>query len=120
MFSLIGPKRYDAPWKQIEQQGYISPAACYEVRVDLPADERLEYAAAADDQRYRLAATAPAKIDAVRDIVARHDGEQVLVIGQYLDQLQDAQRRARRAADQRIRRPSTSASSSSTRSATDP
>ncbi|MGO1236736.1 MAG: DNA repair helicase XPB, partial [Microbacterium gubbeenense] len=89
VFSLIGPKRYDAPWKQIEQQGYISPAACYEVRVDLPADERLEYAAAADDQRYRLAATAPAKIDAVRDIVARHDGEQVLVIGQYLDQLQE-------------------------------
>ena len=89
VFSLIGPKRYDAPWKQIEQQGYISPAACYEVRVDLPADERLEYAAAADDQRYRLAATAPAKIDAVRDIVARHEGEQVLVIGQYLDQLQE-------------------------------
>ena len=89
VFSLIGPKRYDAPWKQIEQQGYISPAACFEVRVELSPDERLEYAAAADNERYRLAATAPEKLEAVRDIVARHRGEQILVIGQYLDQLQE-------------------------------
>jgi len=89
VFSLIGPKRYDAPWKQIEQQGYISPAACFEVRVDLSPDERLEYAAAADNERYRIAATAPEKLDAVRDIVSRHPGEQILVIGQYLDQLQE-------------------------------
>ncbi|WOF23882.1 DEAD/DEAH box helicase [Microbacterium betulae] len=89
VFSLIGPKRFDAPWKEIESQGFISPAACYEVRIDLPASERLEYAAAADDDRYRLAATAPAKIDAVRTIIASHPGEQVLVIGQYLDQLDE-------------------------------
>ncbi|MDN3311044.1 DEAD/DEAH box helicase [Microbacterium oryzae] len=89
VFSLIGPKRFDAPWKEIEAQGFISPAACYEVRVDLPASERLEYAAAADDERYRLAATAPAKIDAVRRILAQHADEQVLVIGQYLDQLDE-------------------------------
>ncbi len=87
VFSLIGPKRFDAPWKEIEAQGFISPAACYEVRVDLPADERLEYAAAADEERYRLAATAPAKIDVVRALAARHAGEQILVIGQYLDQI---------------------------------
>ena len=55
VFSLIGPKRFDAPWKEIEAQGFISPASCFEVRVDLPASERLEYAASADDQRYRLA-----------------------------------------------------------------
>jgi DNA excision repair protein ERCC-3 len=89
VFSLIGPKRFDAPWKEIEAQGFIAPAACYEVRVDLPADERMEYAASADEDRYRLAATAPAKIDVVRDIIARHAGEQVLVIGQYLDQLDE-------------------------------
>ncbi|GAA4191514.1 DEAD/DEAH box helicase [Microbacterium oryzae] len=89
VFSLIGPKRFDAPWKEIEAQGFISPAACYEVRVDLPASERLEYAAAADDERYRLAATAPAKIDAVRRILVQHADEQVLVIGQYLDQLDE-------------------------------
>ena len=89
VFSLIGPKRFDAPWKEIEAQGFIAPAACYEVRVDLPADARMEYAASADEERYRLAATAPAKIDVVRDIIARHPGEQVLVIGQYLDQLDE-------------------------------
>ncbi len=89
VFSLIGPKRFDAPWKEIEAQGFISPAACYEVRIDLPADERLEYAAAADEDRYRLAATAPAKIDVTRRLVQRHPGERVLVIGQYLDQIDE-------------------------------
>jgi DNA excision repair protein ERCC-3 len=87
VFSLIGPKRFDAPWKEIEAQGFISPAVCYEVRVDLPAGDRLEYAAAADDERYRLAATAPAKIGVVRRLVERHAGERILVIGQYLDQI---------------------------------
>ena len=87
VFSLIGPKRFDAPWKQIEAQGFISPAACFEVRVDLPPSDRLEYAAATDDERYRLAASAPAKIDAVKELIAQHPDEQILVIGQYLDQL---------------------------------
>ncbi|MBF4563340.1 DEAD/DEAH box helicase [Microbacterium sp. VKM Ac-2870] len=87
VFSLIGPKRFDAPWKEIEAQGFISPAVCYEVRVDLPASDRLEYAASADDERYRLAATAHAKIGVVKELVARHAGEQILVIGQYLDQI---------------------------------
>lgn len=87
VFSLIGPKRFDAPWKEIEAQGFISPAVCYEVRVDLPPGDRMEYAAAADDERYRLAATAHAKIGVVKDLVARHAGEQILVIGQYLDQI---------------------------------
>ena len=89
VFSLIGPKRFDAPWKEIEAQGFISPAACYEVRIDLPASDRLSYAAAADDERYRLAATAPAKLDVVRQLVARHAGERILVIGQYLDQIDE-------------------------------
>ena len=89
VFSLIGPKRFDAPWKEIEAQGYISPATCYEVRIDLPQSERLTYAAAADDERYRLAATAPAKLEVVRNLVARHEGERILVIGQYLDQIDE-------------------------------
>ncbi|MEA9986386.1 MULTISPECIES: DNA repair helicase XPB [Subtercola] len=87
VFSLIGPKRFDAPWKEIEAQGYISPADCFEVRIDLPQSERLVYAAASDDERYRLAATAPAKLDVVKQLVAKHAGERILVIGQYLDQL---------------------------------
>lgn len=89
VFSLIGPKRFDAPWKEIEAQGFISPAACYEVRIDLPPSERLSYAAAPDDERYRLAATAPAKLDIVRRLVERHEGERILVIGQYLDQIDE-------------------------------
>src|SRR6201747_3007565 len=87
VFSLIGPKRFDAPWKEIEAQGFISPAACYEVRIDLPQSERLTYAAAPDDERYRMAATAPAKLDVVKELIAKHAGERILVIGQYLDQL---------------------------------
>ena len=87
VFSLIGPKRFDAPWKEIEAQGFISPASCYEVRIDLPEMERLEYAASADDERYRLAATAPAKLGVVRSLVKKHEGERILVIGQYLDQI---------------------------------
>ncbi len=87
VFSLIGPKRFDAPWKEIEAQGFISPAACFEVRVDLPQYQRMEYAAAADETRYRMAATSPAKLEVVRDLVAKHRGERILVIGQYLDQI---------------------------------
>ncbi len=87
VFSLIGPKRFDAPWKEIEAQGFISPASCFEVRIDLPERQRLEYAASADDERYRLAATAPAKLDVVRQLVDKHAGERILVIGQYLDQI---------------------------------
>ncbi|HEY4152491.1 MAG TPA: DNA repair helicase XPB [Pseudolysinimonas sp.] len=89
VFSLIGPKRFDAPWKEIEAQGFISPASCFEVRIDLPQQERLEYAASADDERYRLAATAPAKLGVVRELVAKHQGERILVIGQYLDQIDE-------------------------------
>jgi DNA excision repair protein ERCC-3 len=89
VFSLIGPKRFDAPWKEIESQGFISPAACFEVRIDLPASDRLSYAAAADDERYRLAATAPAKLEVVQQLVERHAGERILVIGQYLDQIDE-------------------------------
>jgi len=89
VFSLIGPKRFDAPWKEIEAQGYISPASCYEVRIDLPQSERLSYAAAADDERYRLAATAPAKLGVVKQLMKKHEGERILVIGQYLDQIEE-------------------------------
>jgi DNA excision repair protein ERCC-3 len=89
VFSLIGPKRFDAPWKEIEAQGFISPASCYEVRIDLPQQERLEYAASADDERYRLAATAPAKLGVVKELVAKYAGERILVIGQYLDQIDE-------------------------------
>jgi DNA excision repair protein ERCC-3 len=87
VFSLIGPKRFDAPWKEIEAQGYIAPAACFEVRIDLPADEHFEYAIANQEDRYRLSATSKVKIPVIRTLIEKHAGEPTLVIGQYIDQL---------------------------------
>ena len=89
VFSLIGPKRYDAPWKDIEAQGWIAPADCVEVRVSLPDGERLAYATADPDTRYRLASCTHSKVDVVRRIVAQHEGVPTLVIGQYIDQLDE-------------------------------
>ncbi len=89
VFSLIGPKRYDAPWKDIEAQGYIAPAECIEVRVSLSDAERMTYATAEPEDRYRLATSAGAKPLVVDELVSRHDGEPTLVIGQYLDQLEE-------------------------------
>jgi DNA excision repair protein ERCC-3 len=89
VFSLIGPKRFDAPWRDIEAQGYIAPADCCEIRVSLPDDERMAYAFAEPEDRYRLAAAAPSKNDVVRRLIDAHSQDQVLVIGQYLDQLED-------------------------------
>lgn len=89
VFSLIGPKRYDAPWKDIENQGYIAPADCVEVRIDLPQDERMAYAMADDGDKYRLAASSLSKSEVVSQLAAQHEGEQLLVIGQYIDQLDE-------------------------------
>jgi DNA excision repair protein ERCC-3 len=89
VFSLIGPKRYDAPWKDLEAQGYIAPADCIEVRVTLTEAERMAYAVAEPDQKYRLAATAESKTGVVIDLVTKHRGTPTLVIGQYVDQLED-------------------------------
>ncbi len=87
VFSLIGPKRYDAPWKDIENQGYIAPADCIEVRVTLPDGDRMTYAMAEPEDRYRLSASAAEKLLVTEQIVRRHTDDRVLVIGQYLDQL---------------------------------
>ena len=89
VFSLIGPKRFDVPWKEIEAQGYIAPAECIEVRVNLTESERLSYATAEPEERYRYCATTRTKRNVVEELVAHHAGEQVLVIGQYIDQLDD-------------------------------
>jgi DNA excision repair protein ERCC-3 len=89
VFSLIGPKRFDVPWKEIEAQGYIAPAECIEVRVNLTEAERLAYATAEPEERYRYCATTRTKRDVVQELVSLHAKEQILVIGQYLDQLDD-------------------------------
>ncbi|MER0080080.1 DNA repair helicase XPB [Corynebacterium sp. KPL2830] len=88
VFSLIGPKRYDAPWKELEMAGYIATAECIEVRVDMDPEERMLYATAQPRDRYRIAAQASAKLRAVDKILASHD-QQALIIGGYVDQLRE-------------------------------
>jgi DNA excision repair protein ERCC-3 len=89
VFSLIGPKRFDAPWKDIEAQGYIAPADCVEVRVTLTDHERLRYASSEPEEKYRLASTTATKSKLVEALVKRHADEPTLVIGQYIDQLDE-------------------------------
>ncbi|MGW4893703.1 DNA repair helicase XPB [Kitasatospora sp. NPDC004240] len=89
VFSLIGPKRFDAPWKEIEAQGYIAPADCCEVRVTLTDSERLAYATAEPEERYRFCATTATKRRVVEALVKKHEKDQTLIIGQYIDQLDE-------------------------------
>jgi DNA excision repair protein ERCC-3 len=95
VFSLIGPKRFDAPWRDIEAQGWIAPARCTEVRVTLSDEERMAYALAEAEDRYRVGATARSKLAVVERLCAEASGrgEPTLVIGQYLDQLDELARR---------------------------
>lgn len=89
VFSLIGPKRFDIPWRDIEQQGWIAPAECIEVRVTPTERERMAYATAEPDEKYRVCSTMRTKLPVIRSIVEKHAGESVLVIGAYLDQLDE-------------------------------
>lgn len=89
VFSLIGPKRFDSPWKDIEAQGWIAPAECIEVRVTLTDSERLTYAVAENDEKYKLCSTAHTKVNVVKSILDRHPGAPTLIIGAYLDQLEE-------------------------------
>lgn len=91
VFSLIGPKRFDVPWKEIEAQGYIAPAECIEVRVTLTEQERIAYATAEPENRYRHCATTVTKRKVVEELAKHHADDQVLIIGQYIDQLDELQ-----------------------------
>ena len=90
VFALIGPKKYDVPWKDLERQGWIATAHCHEIRLDMAPGQRLSYAMAGAREQSVLAATDPAKLPVVEQLVAKHPDDQVLVIGTYLDQLEAA------------------------------
>jgi DNA excision repair protein ERCC-3 len=92
VFSLIGPKRFDKPWKELEQQGWIAKARCMEIRVPMPADKRLEYATADIRAKYRLGMENPDKIPVLQRLLEKHHDDNVLIIGQYLDQLDQISR----------------------------
>ena len=87
VFSLIGPKKYDVPWRELERQGWIATAECHEIRTGMTEDEQLNYAVADEREKYRIAAESPEKFNVVRFLADRHCDDQVLIIGQYIDQL---------------------------------
>ncbi len=88
VFSLIGPKKYDVPWRELERQGWIATAECHEIRVGMAEDEQVHYAIADEREKYRIAAESLEKFKVTRFLAERHRDDQVLIIGQYIDQLQ--------------------------------
>lgn len=88
VFSLVGPKRFDVPWGELESKGWIAEANCYEIRIPLPAELELPYALANKREKYRIASENPLKMEVVRELFERHPNDYILVIGQYIDQLQ--------------------------------
>lgn len=92
VFALIGPKKYDVPWQDLERQGWIATAHCHEIRLDMGPECRLEYALADSNLQYAIAATDPAKFPVVEQIIAKHPDDQILVIGTYLEQLEEIAR----------------------------
>ncbi|MHC4960263.1 MAG: DNA repair helicase XPB [Planctomycetota bacterium] len=88
VFTLIGPKRYDVPWKQLEKQGFIAQASCTEVRVAMGDDDRMKYAGADKRHKFRIASENRCKLGTIDKLLKRHNGDLVLIIGQYLRQLQ--------------------------------
>jgi DNA excision repair protein ERCC-3 len=88
VFSLVGPKRYDVPWKELEQKGWIAEAYCHEIRIDLPVEGKIPYATADKRQKFRIAAENPLKSVIVRQLIDNHREDLILVIGQYIRQLE--------------------------------
>jgi DNA excision repair protein ERCC-3 len=93
VFSLIGPKKYDVPWRELETKGWIAEATCSEVRVAMPEPLRMEYAVAEWRNKYRIASENPAKDDVVACLLDRYQDSRVLIIGQYLKQLRQLRKR---------------------------
>ena len=87
VFSLVGPKRYDVPWKELERDHWIATAECIEVRVDMPVAKEIDYAVASTREKHRMACQNPEKIPIVQEIIERYPEDKILIIGQYLDQL---------------------------------
>lgn len=87
VFSLVGPKRYDVPWKELETSGWIADAECIELRVDLPMEKEIDYAVADSRSKHRIASENPEKIEIVKELVSRFPEDKILIIGQYIDQL---------------------------------
>ncbi|NLD94812.1 MAG: DEAD/DEAH box helicase [Fibrobacter sp.] len=88
VFTLIGPKKFDVPWKDLERQGWIATARCVEIRVDLPQSEKMRYLTLSPKLQIRLAYENPCKVNVVKELIEKHQGDQILIIGQYISQLE--------------------------------
>lgn len=88
VFSLVGPKKYDVPWKELESKGYIAQAYCYEIRVELGNEEKFEYALADERNKFRIASENAKKLEIAEELIKKHSGDQILIIGQYISQLE--------------------------------
>jgi DNA excision repair protein ERCC-3 len=93
VFSLVGPKKYDVPWKDLERQGWIATAECHEIRIALAEEDRVEYAVTGQDEKYRFAATNARKLQMISMIMAKHKDDDVLIIGQFIPQLHEIAKR---------------------------
>jgi DNA excision repair protein ERCC-3 len=89
VFSLVGPKRYDLPWQLLEQRGFVAEAKCYEIRVPFGRADAMKYERSDENEKFRMASENPRKLEVVRDLVAKHTEDLVLIIGTYLDQLHE-------------------------------
>ena len=89
VFSLVGPKRYDVPWKELERDHWIATAECVEVRVDLPLASEIDYAVANSREKHRISSENPDKLPVVKKIIEKYKDDKILVIGQYLSQLEE-------------------------------
>jgi DNA excision repair protein ERCC-3 len=88
VFSLIGPKRFDMPWKDLEHQGWIASASCTEIRISFSEDDRLRYAIADDREKFRIASVNAKKTQVIEELLLRHSEDRVLILGMYIDQLE--------------------------------
>ena len=93
VFSLVGPKRFDSPWSELAQKGYIAEAYCHEIRVPLMEEDEVKYALAGKREKYRIASTNSRKLDIVAELVKKHSEDSILIIGQYIEQLEEIKKR---------------------------
>ena len=93
VFSLVGPKRYDSPWSELAQRGYIAEAYCHEIRVPLMEEDEVGYALASKREKYRIASVNSRKLDIVEGLVQKHSEDSIIIIGQYIEQLEEVGKR---------------------------
>lgn len=93
VFSLVGPKRYDSPWSELAQRGYIAEAYCHEIRVPLMEEDEVGYALASKREKYRIASVNRRKLDIVEGLVQKHSEDSIIIIGQYIEQLEEVGKR---------------------------